>query len=152
MLQLPLTFSIFTTHKRTKKLPYLPYQSICCVGIVQTYGWTRVNPSSKDHHHGVVGRRSSGTGLMFWAVSPPENPAGGVAKGEFKRFNIILLNGQEKIFTKLSKFILVFYLLFNFQCPQNNGIVLPPCLLLLTPPLHTHLGGAVWYSWLEDCF
>ena len=55
MLQLPLTFLTFTTHKRTKNLPHLPYHSIFYVGIVQTDGPMRVKPSSKYHHHDGAG-------------------------------------------------------------------------------------------------
>jgi hypothetical protein len=42
---------------------------------------------------------------------------------------------EKKYLLKLNKLILVFYFLFNLQRPQNNGIVLPPCLPL--PACHT---------------
>ncbi len=35
--------------------------------------------------------------------------------------------------------ILFFYLFFDLQRPQNNGIALPPHVLLVTPPLHCPL-------------
>ena len=47
--------------------------------------------------------------------------------------------GNKWRYTESFSFILCFYLLFNVQHPQNNGIALPPHLPLVAYPLHAPL-------------
>ena len=60
-------------------------------------------------------------------------------KRKLSEMSMFDLFSPKNIFNKLNEFILVFYLLFNFQCPPNNGLALPPRLPLIAPPLHTPL-------------
>ena len=75
--------------------------------------------------------------LCFKPPHPQETPREGLAEGLLERFSSLNKWLRKKLFTKLNEFMLVFYILSNFQRPQNN--LLPPRLLLVTPPLHTPL-------------
>ncbi len=59
-----------------------------------------------------------------------------VAVGRVKGFNINLT--KKKLFNKIHEFFFTFSSTYNTP-PQNNGITLPPHVLLVAPPLHRPL-------------
>ncbi len=62
-----------------------------------------------------------------------------VAAGGVEGFNINLKSDREKKNLQTQRIILCLYLFFDLQCPQNNGIALPPHVLLVAPPLYCPL-------------
>jgi hypothetical protein len=66
--------------------------------------------------------------------------AEGVGRGLCLRVLLNNINGlRKKIISKLNDFILVFNLHLTVMPPKNDGIVLPPRLPLVSPPIHSPL-------------
>ena len=72
----------------------------------------------------------------------PRYPVGkGLTEGGVAGFYYVIQSGREKRVTKLNDFIIDYasYSTYNTPKIQNDGITLPPRVLLVTPPLHTSL-------------
>ena len=66
-------------------------------------------------------------------------------------FYLIRLNGRDKNLLLNSTIYFMFYLLFNVQRPQNNGIALPLRLPLVEPSFHQPSVAAASF-WLVVAF
>jgi hypothetical protein len=80
---------------------------------------TRVKPSSKEHHHGGVGRQSSGMAFCISSRPTPVASGEGVDRG---RRGWVLLNNtnrsRKKIVTKLNDFIIVYTSYSAYNAPK----------------------------------
>ena len=72
--------------------------------------------------------------LCFEPLHPWETLREGLAKGKFKRFHVVSLNGREKIFTKVNKFILVFTSYSMSNTPKTMELCFPHAFCLLHLP------------------
>ena len=84
--------------------------------------------------------------LCFEPLHPWETLREGLAKGKFKRFHVVSLNGREKIFTKLNKFILVFTSYSISNTPKTMELHFPhaSCLSHLPSILPSIVAACFW--------
>jgi len=110
----------FTAHKRTKQNSLLSTIPQHLLHRNSTNRWlTRVEPSSKEHHHGGVGCWSSGMDFCISSRPTPVASGEGVDRG---RRGWVLLNNtnrpRKKLVTKLNNFIIVYTSYSTYNAPK----------------------------------